>query len=45
VVRAEARRLLALMSPFARMRNIRMLGRQLVRAKTMFEGGALVATA
>jgi hypothetical protein len=29
--------LLALMSPFARMRNIRMLGKQLAKAKAMIE--------
>jgi len=37
--------LLALMSPFARLRNIRLLGRQLARAKALIEGGALAATA
>ncbi|HTE46229.1 MAG TPA: SRPBCC family protein [Gemmatimonadaceae bacterium] len=31
--------LLALMSPFARMRNVRLLGKQLARAKALIESG------
>jgi hypothetical protein len=31
--------LLALLSPFARMRNVRLLGRQLERAKALIEAG------